>query len=72
MERIAGRHRLRDPAADLWLALDVGDRPRIEVVVFGKNLFDERYCQTIQPGAFTNQCIVNEPATYGIKFGVKL
>jgi len=42
-----------------------------ELALFGKNIFDKRYCQTIQPGAFTNQCIVNEPGTYGVKLGVK-
>jgi iron complex outermembrane receptor protein len=57
---------------DARLRYAFGADRNYEVVIFGKNLFDERFCQTIQPGAFTNQCIVNEPATYGIKFGVKL
>ena len=42
-----------------------------EIAVFGKNVFDKRFCQTIQPGSFTNQCIVNEPGTYGVKLGIK-
>jgi iron complex outermembrane recepter protein len=42
-----------------------------ELALFGKNIFDKRFCQTIQPGAFTNQCIVNEPGTYGVKLGIK-
>jgi iron complex outermembrane receptor protein len=42
-----------------------------EITVFGKNVFDKRFCQTIQPGSFTNQCIVNEPGTYGVKLGIK-
>ena len=42
-----------------------------ELALFGKNIFDKRFCQTIQPGSFTNQCIVNEPGTYGVKLGIK-
>jgi iron complex outermembrane receptor protein len=39
------------------------------LALWGKNLTDERYCLSIQPSAFTNQCIVNEPRTYGVRLG---
>ena len=48
-----------------------GEDQQLELAAFGKNIFDERFCQTIQPGSFTNQCIVNEPGTYGVKLGMK-
>jgi iron complex outermembrane receptor protein len=76
--QFAGFHNTADEflpsrtTVDTRLRYLFGPERHYEIAIFGKNIFDERYCQTIQPGAFTNQCIVNEPATYGIKFGVKL
>ena len=56
---------------DARLRYMFGADRNFELALFGKNIFDKRYCQTIQPGAFTNQCIVNEPGTYGVKLGIK-
>ena len=73
----AGFHNTADEYLPSRTTLDArirylfGQNRKFEVAVFAKNLSDERYCQTIQPGAFTNQCIINEPATYGVKLGGK-
>jgi iron complex outermembrane receptor protein len=75
--QFAGFHNTTDEflpkrtTVDARLRYLFGPDRNFEVAVFGKNIFDVRYCQTIQPGAFTNQCIVNEPATYGVKLGAK-
>lgn len=75
-EQFAGFHNTPDEFLPSRFTVDVrarylfGPEREFELALFGRNIFDERFCQTIQPGVFTNQCIINEPAAYGVRFAL--